>query len=120
MNSTVLMALMSALTSLITFIITRVVTRKKNKVDLLIAQIQANKEQLEFYIKLVNDQSEHLKTYMDKSDTLEGENTLIREEVTRLKRALLKVINDVCVTKDCKARNFLNDTEVHKLLEGEN
>lgn len=108
MNTVLATILFSILSSVFTYMF----TRKKLQSDIITTQIENNTKQLEFYIKLVDDYKSQLKVYMKK-----GDNTEL--EVLRLRRAISGIINDVCISRNCPNRKYLNDVRIHELLKGD-
>ena len=46
-----------------------------------------------------------------------GDNTEL--EVLRLRRAISGIINDVCISRNCPNRKYLNDVRIHEILKGD-
>ena len=111
-------ALVTVIGSVVSSLITWIFTRKKNRIDLLLVQIEANKKQLEFYINLVDNQSRHIKEYMKKSDELLDKSDLLEREISRLKNVINKLVNDVCLEKNCTKKIYMSNSEVETIING--
>lgn len=104
--------------NLVNSIVTWILSRKKNeaetdKVDAETDSTQMDNlsKQLEFYRKLVTDYKNELHDYIE----LAEDNRL---ELLRLKRVVGKIVNDVCLSKSCSKRLYMDDIEVAALIGG--
>ena len=68
-------------------------------------------KQLEFYKKLVNDYKHQLEEYIQISE----ENRL---ELLRLRKVVGRMVNDVCLAKECNKKVYLDDKSVEDILGG--
>ena len=103
-------ALITILFSLLTSCFTYLFTRKKLQSDIITTQIENNTKQLEFYIKLVDDFKSQVKVYMNRSGNMEL-------EVLRLRRAIGRIVNDVCLSRNCPNRLYLDDDKIKELMD---
>lgn len=104
--------------NLVNSIVTWVLSRRKNnaEVNKTNAEVDSTQldnlvKQLEFYKKLVTDYKHQLEEYIQISE----ENRL---ELIRLRKVVGKVVNDVCLSKGCNKRVYIDDEAVEKLLSG--
>lgn len=104
--------------NLVNSIVTAWISRRKNtaEVNKTNAEVDGTQldnlvKQLEFYKKLVTDYKHQLEEYIQISE----ENRL---ELMRLRKVVSKVVNDVCLAKECSKRVYMDDKAVGELIEG--
>lgn len=104
--------------NLVNSIATWALSRRKNnaEVNKTNAEVDSTQldnlvKQLEFYKKLVTDYKHQLEEYIQISE----ENRL---ELIRLRKVVSKIVNDVCLSKGCSKRVYMDDKTVEELLGG--
>ena len=119
-------AIVTFVSSCVFSIITYLLTRKKTETDIISTQIANNTKQLDFYIKLVASYKEQAGIYMKKLDSMEKKSDLMEKkndevvmEQLRLRRAIGRIVNDVCMVRGCPKRTYLEDDVIKELLGGD-
>ena len=97
--------------NLVNSIVTWALSRRKNNAEVDSTQLDNLVKQLEFYKKLVTDYTHQLDEYIQISE----ENRL---ELMRLRKVVSKIVNDVCLAKECSKRVYMDDKAVEELIEG--
>lgn len=97
--------------NLVNSIVTWALSRRKNNAEVDSTQLDNLAKQLEFYKKLVTDYTHQLDEYIQISE----ENRL---ELMRLRKVVSKIVNDVCLSKGCSKRVYMDDKAVEELIEG--
>lgn len=92
--------------------LTWVLSRRKNNADANSTEIDNVIKQLEFYKELVNDYKKQLQEYIELCEDT-------RLEVLRLRKTVGKIVNDVCLSKNCSKRIYMDDIQVEALMGGD-
>lgn len=99
-------------------IVTWAISRRKsnaesNKVDAETdnTKMATLEKQLNFYKELIDSYKEELQDYIELAEAN-------RLELLRLKRVVGKIVNDVCLSKNCSKRIYMDDIQVEALVGG--
>lgn len=78
--------------------------KKKYNTEVDGALIANMQESLEFYKKLSDDNKSRLDEVLRRNDQLEKANDQLREEVSQLRGQVFELMNNICYTLQCDAR----------------
>lgn len=76
-----------------------------------ITKMATLEKQLNFYKDLIQAYTEELQDYIQLAETN-------RLELLRLKRVVGKIVNDVCLSRSCSKRIYMDDIQVETLMGG--
>lgn len=113
MDNQLTMALLGLVSSGITGLFGWAVGRRKKNAEVDGVQLDNLNKQMEVYKLVVNDLQKQLAQYIK-------DNEQIRSDMVRLKKTVGRIVVDVCITKNCSQRTYLNDTTIDHLLNGNN
>lgn len=106
MESGIILALIGLAEAVITSVVTFLLTRRKYKTEVHGGEIENDGHQidnkhndLDFYIKLANDNKEKL-------DELSDENKELRKEVAELRQVMFGMLQQICTDMMCQKRKF--------------
>lgn len=78
--------------------------KKKYNTEVDGALIANMQESLDFYTKLSDDNKSRLDEALRRNDQLEKANDQLREEVSQLRQQVFELMNNICYTLRCDAR----------------
>lgn len=84
-------------------------TRKKYHTEVDANEIDNLRKSLEFYEKIVKDNNDKLRLYIDMAE----EN---RVEVYRLKGIIHRILNNTCIDDGCTKRKFYSESQIREIL----
>lgn len=113
MNAVIITGIIGLLTTIIGSTVSFIFTRKKYYTEVDSKELNNIKESITIYKAIVSDYIERLQFYV----TMSSEN---RAEVLRLKEIVYKLIDNVCLDKTCRKRDFLTEADIKNILEDTN
>ena len=113
MDNQITITLIGIISSGITGLFGWAVGRKKKNAEVDGVQLSNLNKQMEVYKLVVDDLQKQLSQYIK-------DNEQIRSDMVRLKKTVGRIVVDVCITKNCSQRTYLNDTTIDHLLNGNN
>ena len=111
MNVEIQLALIGIGSAVISSFCTWFFSRKKTNAEVDSTQLDNLAKQLEFYKNLVADYKQQLQEYIELSEDT-------RLEVLRLRKVVGKIVNDVCLAKNCNKKIYMDDNQVEVLIGG--
>ena len=113
MDNQITITLIGIISSGITGLFGWAVGRRKKNAEVDGVQLSNLNKQMEVYRLVVDDLQKQLSQYIK-------DNEQIRADMVRLKKTVGRIVTDVCITKNCSQRVYLNDTTIDHLLNGNN
>ena len=113
MDNQITITLIGIISSGITGLFGWAVGRRKKNAEVDGVQLSNLNKQMEVYKLVVDDLQKQLAQYIK-------DNEQIRSDMVRLKKTVGRIVVDVCITKNCSQRTYLNDTTIDHLLNGNN
>lgn len=86
-------------------------SRKKYNSEVNTNEIENLKKSLEFYEKIVKDNTKQLELYIDLVEDY-------RVEVYTLKGIINRLLNNSCLDNKCLAREFYTEEQIREILDG--
>lgn len=106
--------------NIVNSIVTWALSKRKNNAESSKVEAEADgtkmatlERQLNFYKELIESYKEELQDYIELAESN-------RLELLRLKRVVGKIVNDVCLSKSCSKRIYMDDIQVETLMGGKN